>query len=234
MTQPTRRQEARTGRGGRPALLTRERIVTAAVDVLDAEGLDALTMRRVGAQLGVAAMSLYRHVPNRDALLAAVVDHLFAEAVAEPLREDGWADALIRFAAAYRGTLLAHPHAVPLLATHPVDVETGTALLAGLLERFAASGIEPQDALLAVQSVGVYVLGHALAQVGTPPGTDEPPPPADTDTDTDTGDAAAAFYDHWFDTGLRAMVTGFEHRLTGISQGASRPTPTTRTARDAS
>ena len=59
-------------RGGRPALLTSERVVAAAVEVLDGEGLDALTMRGVGARLGVAAMSLYRHVPNRDVFEAGL------------------------------------------------------------------------------------------------------------------------------------------------------------------
>jgi AcrR family transcriptional regulator len=188
-------------------VLTLGRIVTAAVEVLDAEGLDALTMRRLGSRLGVAAMSLYRHVADRDALLAAVVDHLFAEAVAEFDPADSWDEALSRFAVAYRGMLLAHPHAVPLLATHPVDTDTGTTLLAGLLDRFDAAGIDRQDALICVQSVGVYVLGHALAQVGTPPGTSPGPGPQ-------AGPDAAAFYDHWFGTGLLAMVSGFERRLT--------------------
>ncbi|MEV8636105.1 TetR/AcrR family transcriptional regulator C-terminal domain-containing protein [Streptosporangium sp. NPDC051023] len=207
MTQPARRRSQGSGRGGRPATLTPERIVAAAVEVLDAEGLEALTMRRLGAQLGVAAMSLYRHIPNRDALLAEVVTHLFSEAVVELEVTGPWPEALPRFAAAYRGMLLAHPHAVPLLATHPVDTETGLALLTGLLDRFAASGVSHQDALTVIQSVAVYVLGHALAQVGTPPGTEGPAPVADPD--------ATAFYDRWFETGLLAMVSGFEGQLAG-------------------
>ncbi|MER6951415.1 TetR/AcrR family transcriptional regulator C-terminal domain-containing protein [Nonomuraea sp. NPDC000554] len=184
---------------GRPAVLTVERIVDAAVEVLDAEGLDALTMRRLGSHLGVAAMSLYRHVPNRDALLAEIVNRLFAEAVTESRPGGPWPEALSGFAGAYRRMLLAHPHAVPLLATHPVDVELGLELLGGLLDRFDEGGVPRESALTAVQSVGVYVLGHALAQVGVPPGGEEPPP------DTDQ-----TFYDQWFDTGLRAMVSGFE------------------------
>ncbi|MGP3959842.1 TetR/AcrR family transcriptional regulator [Nonomuraea sp. 3N208] len=196
----------RPRRGGRPPVLSLERIVAAAIEVLDAEGLDALTMRRLGSQLGVSAMSLYRHVPNRDALLAALVDHLFAEAVVEFEPGTPWPDALARFGAAYRRMLLAHPHAVPLLATHPVDTRTGLALLGGLLDRFVASGVARQDALTAVQSVGVYVLGHALAQVGTPPGAEAAAAPV-------TDPTALAFYDQWFDAGLHAMISGFERRL---------------------
>lgn len=190
-------------RGGRPALLTPERVVIAAVEVLDAEGLDALTMRGVGARLGVAAMSLYRHVPNRAALLAGVVNHLFAESLVELRPDDSWPQALTRFAEAYRRMLLAHPHAVPLLATHPVDVDSGLSLLADLLERFSAAGVERVAALTVVQSVGVYVLGHALAQVGRPPGAPE----------TEPSPEATAYYDRWFEVGLHAMVSGFEHDL---------------------
>ncbi|MFF5204410.1 TetR/AcrR family transcriptional regulator [Streptosporangium sp. NPDC000396] len=195
--------QASPRRGGRPPILTPERVVTAAVEVLDADGLDALTMRRVGAQLGVAAMSLYRHVPNRDALLTEVVNHLFAEALVELPPGEPWPAALTRFASAYRRTLLAHPHAVPLLATHPVDIDTGLSLMTPLLERFADAGVDRADALTAIQSVGVYVLGHALAQVGTPPGAPAP----------EHSPEAAAYYDGWFEAGLHAMVSGFEHRL---------------------
>ncbi|MFC4013326.1 TetR family transcriptional regulator [Nonomuraea purpurea] len=186
-------------RAGRPAVLTTERVVTAAIEVLDAEGLDALTMRRLGARLGVAAMSLYRHVPNREALLAEVVNRLFTEAMTGHAPDAAWQRALAGFAVAYRRVLLAHPQAVPLLATHPVDVDLGIELLTELLTRFEAVGIARCEAITAVQSVTVYVLGHALAQVGTPPA------PGD--------EAAAAFFDQWFDTGLSAMVTGFEHKL---------------------
>ncbi|MEV6868347.1 TetR/AcrR family transcriptional regulator C-terminal domain-containing protein [Streptosporangium subroseum] len=202
-------KQSSSRRGGRPALLTPERVVVAAVEVLDAEGLDALTMRGVGARLGVAAMSLYRHVPNRDALLAAVVDHLFAESLVEFLPSGSWPQALTRFAESYRRTLLAHPHAVPLLATHPVDVDGGLSLLAGLLERFSAAGVERADALTVVQSVGVYVLGHALAQVGRPPGAPELEPSPE----------AAAYYDRWFEAGLHAMVSGFERDLGQAERG---------------
>ncbi|MEV4396869.1 TetR/AcrR family transcriptional regulator C-terminal domain-containing protein [Nonomuraea sp. NPDC049607] len=186
-------------RAGRPAVLSVERIVAAAVGILDAEGPDALTMRRLGADLGVAAMSLYRHVPNRDALVALVVDRLFAEAMAGYTPVSDWPRALAGFAVAYRRFLLAHPRAVPLLATHPVDVRLATELISGLLARFEAAGVPTADTVNAVQSVGVYVLGHALAQVGST---------------AETHDAdALRFYDQWFDAGLRAMVTGFEQQL---------------------
>ena len=193
-------------RGGRPAVLSRARIVAAAIAVLDAEGLEALTMRKLGSELGVAAMSVYRYLPNRDAVLAAVVDELVTGVESTVAPGEPWPEALAGFAAGYRRMLLAHPRAVPLLATHPVDVDAGLVLLGPVLERFAAAGVDQQDALMAVQSVVVYVLGHALAQVGTPSGAapvPEPPP------------GAADYYDQWFAAGLRAMVGGFAQHLGG-------------------
>jgi AcrR family transcriptional regulator len=192
------------GKAGRPAVLSHEGIVTAAITVIDTDGLEALTMRRLGTELGVRAMSLYRHLPSRDAVLSAVVNRLAAEATIDTDPNTPWPQALHRLATAYRRMLLGHPHAVPLLATHPVDIDIGLTLITGVLDRFHAAGITQEQALTAVQSVIVYVLGHALAQVGTPPGSgpQEPPPPA-----------AAEYYDHWFSTGLEAILLGFQHQF---------------------
>ncbi|WP_327140026.1 TetR/AcrR family transcriptional regulator C-terminal domain-containing protein [Nocardia sp. NBC_01327] len=187
---------------GRPAQFSREDVVLAAVAVLDAEGLEALTMRRIGAQLNVSAMALYRHLPNRQAVLAAIVDHLVAQTDTTMAPGVTWPLALHTLAGNYRRMLLSHPNAVVLLATHPVDIEIGTHLVSDVLILLMAEGITQQDALTTIQSVMTFVLGHALAQAGTPPGSDEPTPAAD-----------AEFYDHWFTTGLDAFVTGFEQKL---------------------
>ncbi|MFD2473175.1 TetR/AcrR family transcriptional regulator [Amycolatopsis silviterrae] len=183
-------------RPGRPPQVSADQIVTAAIGLIDDDGLDALTMRALGARLGVAAMSLYRHVPHRDAVLAAVVNRLVTAALADLEPQPSWPEAATGFARAYRAMLLSHPNAVPLLATHPVDVGAVTPLLAGVLDRFAADGIAQDTALIALQSIGVYTLGHALAQVGSPP-------------DRTADPAAAEYYDQWFAAGLRAMVKGF-------------------------
>ncbi|RJO75084.1 hypothetical protein D5S18_17035 [Nocardia panacis] len=69
------------------------------------------------------------------------------------------------------------------------------------MEQFEAAGIPRDRGLMILQSVGVFVLGHSLAQVGTPPGVEQAAP-----------DPAPAYYDEWFETGLRAMVTGFQQQ----------------------
>jgi TetR/AcrR family tetracycline transcriptional repressor len=188
---------------GRPPLLHHDDIVAAAVAVIDAEGLDALTMRRLGAALNVAAMSLYRHFPNRDAVLAAVVNRLTTSTAYTA--GGTWTASLRAFATAYRGMLLDHPHAVALLATHPMDESIGISLIAPLLSQFAAEGIEQDQAITVVQSVAVFTLGHALAQVGG-----EPPDPS-----------TAPYYDAWFDAGLTALLRGFGSTPGGVDAGST-------------
>jgi AcrR family transcriptional regulator len=85
------------GRGTRPRL-SRQRVLDAALALADARGIDALSMRSLGAELGVEAMSLYHHVSNKDDLLAALVDRVFAE-VELPADDDGWKEAMRRRAA---------------------------------------------------------------------------------------------------------------------------------------
>jgi TetR/AcrR family tetracycline transcriptional repressor len=178
-------------RPGRPRQLHREDIMVAAVRVIDAEGLEALTMRRLGAALGVTAMSLYRHFDARDTVLAAVVDELVATVDFVPHR--AWPETLRSFAEGYRAMLLRHPRAVALLATHPVDPERGRTLIEPLLAGFAQAGIDDDRAVTIVQSVVVFTLGHALAQVGG-----DPPAPE-----------TAPYYDAWFEAGLAALLRGF-------------------------
>jgi AcrR family transcriptional regulator len=196
-------------RGGRPPVLSRADIVAAAVALIDEDGPDALTMRGLGARLGVAAMSLYRHLANRDAVLSAVVDHLVAQAAVDAAPGTSWRTAVRGFADRYRAVLLDHPRAVPLLATHPVTVDTGLALMAGVLGAFEAAGVDRERALTVVQSVVVFTLGHALAQVGA--GGEE------------VSEGAEEYYRSWYDEAVEAMLDGFEHRLPP-ARGPSRTT----------
>ncbi|QKW21211.1 TetR/AcrR family transcriptional regulator C-terminal domain-containing protein [Kitasatospora sp. NA04385] len=195
-------------KAGRPARIDAAAVTEAAIGVIDAEGTEALTMRRLGTELGVAAMSLYRHLPNRDAVLASVVNRLAAEVRLDLPPDTDWPTALHAFATAYRRMLLAHPRAVPLLATHPVDETHGRRLIAPLLRAFTTAGVSDEEAVTAVQTVAVYVLGHALAQTGTPPGS-----PSDSDGDPTGAAPQHSYYDAWFTTGLDVFLLGLRHRL---------------------
>ncbi|MFI9272673.1 TetR/AcrR family transcriptional regulator [Kitasatospora sp. NPDC052896] len=104
----------------RTPLLSRERIVAAALALVDAEGLDALSTRRLATELSVSGPSLYNHFATKDELLDAVVDSVMGE-VELGMFDTGapWRAALHDWARSYRAALAAHPHIVPVLAQGP-------------------------------------------------------------------------------------------------------------------
>ena len=104
----------------RTPLLSRERIVTAALALVDAEGLAALSTRRLATGLSVSGPSLYNHFATKDDLLDAVVDSVMGEVDLSMFdAPDDWRTALRAWARSYRAALAAHPHVVPVLAQGP-------------------------------------------------------------------------------------------------------------------
>jgi AcrR family transcriptional regulator len=103
----------------RNPLLSRERIVGAALEVVDAEGLAALSTRRLAAELGVSGPSLYNHFATKDELIDAVVDEVVGRVDTAMLGAAPWPDALRAWARSYRAALVAHPNLVPALAQGP-------------------------------------------------------------------------------------------------------------------
>ncbi|MET8545674.1 TetR/AcrR family transcriptional regulator C-terminal domain-containing protein [Kitasatospora sp. NPDC004799] len=109
--------------------LSRPLVLGAAVALVDREGLAALTMRRLAADLGVESMALYRYTPGKEALIDGLVEAYFDEINAR-LRagagrgphEDGWRAELRRIAQAFAATAHAHPEILPLVATRPLSV----------------------------------------------------------------------------------------------------------------
>ncbi|MDI2132754.1 TetR/AcrR family transcriptional regulator [Yinghuangia seranimata] len=112
---------------GRPRqpLLSRDRIVAAALTLVDDEGLDAVSTRRLAAELGVSGPALYNHFATKDELIDAVVDSVLGEVdvavFADPaITADGaWQAPLRTWARSYRAALAAHPNVVPALAQGP-------------------------------------------------------------------------------------------------------------------
>lgn len=157
--QPARR------RRGRPAKLSRESIVSAALALLDREGADALTMRRLGSELGVEAMSLYRHIADRAALLQAIADHLAGEMAPHPGDED-WADALRTFAAELRAVARRHPAAFALVGTRVLGTPGELRPIEDVLASLRRGGFTPARAVFAYRLVASYARGYALSEIG--------------------------------------------------------------------
>ena len=155
--------------------LTRERIVAAAIDFVDTHGLPALTMRRLGQQLGVEAMSLYRYVPGRedllDAVVGTVVDELYADEDVHLEPRHGWQDYLQRLAHGVRRSALAHPALFPLVATRPPAAPWVRPPLRSLkwVESFLSAlrthGFSREQAVVAYRAYTSFLLGHLLLEV---------------------------------------------------------------------
>ncbi|MFI6076862.1 TetR/AcrR family transcriptional regulator [Actinoplanes sp. NPDC051343] len=103
----------------RQTLLTRQRIVDAASALVDAEGLEALSMRRLATELGVQGPSLYNHFPTKADILDAVADGVISQVSLAAFGTADWASALRSWARSYHAVLVAHPNVVPVLAHGP-------------------------------------------------------------------------------------------------------------------
>lgn len=103
-------------RPSRP-LIDRARVLSAALDIIDREGLDAVSIRRIGSQLGIDGTSLYHHFADKEAILHGVrILVLQEDHVGEPsTASESWQDYVRRMATGYRRSLLRHPNAAPLL-----------------------------------------------------------------------------------------------------------------------
>ena len=141
--------------------LTLERIVDAALDLIDRAGLDALSMRKLGAALGVEAMALYHHFRGKEQLLGAVAERLDEE-VADTLDTAGdWLAGLRQMARGCRIVARRHPTAVPLLAQREPGEK---AYLYVVSERLHAAGVDPVLATLILHVVDCYAMGAALSE----------------------------------------------------------------------
>jgi AcrR family transcriptional regulator len=103
----------------RQALLTRQRIVEAAGVLVDNEGLDALSMRRLATELGVQGPSLYNHFATKAEIVDAVADAVIEQVDVSAFGRDPWPEALRHWAVSYHAVLIAHPNVVPVLAHGP-------------------------------------------------------------------------------------------------------------------
>ena len=159
---------------GRPTL-SREQIITAAIRFVDEHGLSSLSMRRLGKELGVEAMSLYRYVNGREDLLEGIIDRMVAQVQLQPNEEqlgpaDGWQAYLQWLAHGVRSLAREHPNVFPLIATqHPAapwlrpplrSLDVVEDFLAMLISR----GFSDVHAVLAYRAFSSFLLGHLLLE----------------------------------------------------------------------
>jgi AcrR family transcriptional regulator len=143
--------------------LNRDVILDGAVELIEREGAGALSMRRLGAGLGVEAMAIYHHFASRDELLTAIGDRLL-----RPLHElecsEDWREACRRFAVALRGIAVARPATFALLGLQPFDTPVSLDPVERLLGVLVKHGFAPAQALAIYRATVSYARGYALAE----------------------------------------------------------------------
>jgi AcrR family transcriptional regulator len=179
--------------------LTKDRILQAAVDLADREGLGALTMRHLGAELGVEAMSLYKHVANKDAILDGVVE-LIASKIAVPAPGTPWRDALRERATSAREVLGAHSWSIGLLEARGSMGPATMGYLDAMLGILIRADFTIEDAAHAMWLLDAYVYGHVIQETSIARGAPELP---------DTDPAMMADYPHLSALMVSARGSGY-------------------------
>jgi AcrR family transcriptional regulator len=152
------------GPGAARPRLTRDKVLRAALEFVDANGLAALSMHKLGAELGVQGMSLYSHVASKDALLDGIVEAMTWEAGMPPADGMDWRDALRHLAREIRAVILRHPAAAPLLVSRPVMPTRRLEQVDAYRALLIREGFTEDRALDVLRTVFMYAHGYALAE----------------------------------------------------------------------
>ena len=149
-----------TSRGrGRPPALSLTRIVDAGVQLASRQGLGAVSMARVAAELGSSTMALYRHVATKDELLELMVDSALGPPPADPIA--GWRPGLARWAWSQHARIRAHPWTIRIPLSGPPTTPNQVAWLEAGLQALAGTGLAEHEKASAVLLLSSYVRGEA-------------------------------------------------------------------------
>jgi AcrR family transcriptional regulator len=207
----------------RRAPLSRERVLRVALELVDREGVEALSMRRLGRELSVEAMSLYGYVSSKQDLIEGVVEQVFREMPPIVPGPGLWQDRIRRHAAAYRQVLLAHPNAVRLVAGRPLVTDGTAAFVDAALGELCAMGLDLMTADRVLGVIAAFTLGQVAEQVGDIVRADADGGPRRPQVTVDAdrfprlaavGDMKPGDFDNQFELGLDFIVGGME-RLIG-------------------
>jgi TetR/AcrR family transcriptional regulator, tetracycline repressor protein len=162
-------------RGGRPRAgqeaLSRGRILDAALRLVDEEGMGALSMRRLGAELGVNPMSIYHHLPGKDAVISGLVELVFSGMRVRYSNGSPWQDQVRAWAETYRDLVRSHPNLVLEIVSSAAAVTEAVLLVnEPLYAALDEAGLPPAEVVVVADSVVDFVHGFAIAEGAQPPG----------------------------------------------------------------
>ncbi len=159
---------AANGRGN--GQVTRAGVLAAALAIIDSVGVEGLSMRRLAEAVGRDPMVIYRHVPNKAAVLDGVAEIVFAQLRVDSSDPD-WAGRLRQIARDFRELALAHPRVVPLLVTRPLATPLGqrppavVRPLENVLTLLTRAGFTGADALHIYRALFGFLYGHVLNEL---------------------------------------------------------------------
>lgn len=155
--------------------LDRRRVVSEAVALLDADGLDGVTLRRLAGRLGVQAPTLYWHIPSKAALVTAIAEEILDQQFGElepPGPDERWQDWLIGLAERLRRALLAHPDGARVVSASQLSLKMA-AISELAMSTLVARGVPLRRARLMVLTVERFTIGHVLEEQASRPEQDE-------------------------------------------------------------
>src|SRR3984885_12207771 len=150
--------------------IPRAAVLANALEIIDRNGVEGLSMRRLGEAVGRDPMVLYRHVPNKAAVLDGVAEMVFEQLSLDTTRPD-WAAALRHLAHDFRDLARAHPNVVPLLVTRPLATPLGMRpqgmlrQLEDVLALLTGVGFSGADAVLVYRALFGFLYGHVLTEL---------------------------------------------------------------------
>ena len=217
-------------RGGRPRagqeVLSRRRILEAALRLVDEEGMGALSMRRLGAELGVNPMSIYHHLPGKDAVISGLVELVFSGMRVPYPDGSSWQDQVRSWAKTYRGLVRSHPNLVLEIVSNAAAVTEAVLLVnEPLYAALDEAGLPPAEVVVVADTVVDFVHGFAIAEGAQPPGhpfnrrellerlearAADVVPTMSRIFGALTADEARYDFDQGFDAGLGILLKGIE------------------------
>lgn len=208
--------------------LSRERIVQAALALVERDGLAAFSTRKLGEELGCEAMSIYHHFPNKAHLLDALVDHAVA-GIEMPPADLEPIERIRRVAYRYRAMANRYPKLFQLIGLHRMNSATGLTLLNEVLRIFRDAGFDAKTAAHLFRAFSYYVVGAALDETaGYAKGPSSLAPVPDTEVAARFPRVAEVgpyfkleYFDATFAAGLEILLEGFQR--TRANTGSSMP-----------
>ncbi|MEU0060952.1 TetR/AcrR family transcriptional regulator C-terminal domain-containing protein [Streptomyces sp. NPDC006334] len=161
-------------RRGRKPAYSREAITAAAVALADAEGLEAVTMRKVAAQVGAGVMSLYSYAPDKETLLNLMVDHVSGELPSTDTPTGDWRADLKAIARLQRSHMLRHPWLPAALSTRRVPGPNTLAFLEHALAALRPTGLDGAAKLEVFAQLTAFVAGHVAHEIAQAAAAESP------------------------------------------------------------